>query len=130
MLTKIEIFELDEISPIISLTNSTHVSNTVEYESKDNNKDGDVEDEGENGVTHIGIVISYDENTNIVYTVEGNSSNEVIKRNYNRTDEYINGYGLICEQVERPETQHMDTRKKYAKKVFDKFSSKWFYYKI
>lgn len=48
MLTKIEIFELGETSPIISLTNSTHVDSSVEDESKDFNKDGDTDDIGEN----------------------------------------------------------------------------------
>lgn len=42
-------------------------------------------------VNHTGIVVSYDQTT--VTVVEGNSSNAVVKRTYQRSDKSIYGYG-------------------------------------
>ncbi|HQM07359.1 MAG TPA: Ig-like domain-containing protein [Bacilli bacterium] len=44
------------------------------------------------GSTHTGIVIAVDNNR--VYTIEGNTSDMVAKRNYALTNSYIVGYGI------------------------------------
>ena len=41
---------------------------------------------------HVGIVVDYDPETDIVYTVEGNSGQSVRARQYNRDFERIVGY--------------------------------------
>uniref|UniRef100_UPI001E3E4E5D peptidoglycan-binding protein n=1 Tax=Clostridium haemolyticum TaxID=84025 RepID=UPI001E3E4E5D len=45
-----------------------------------------------NGIHHTGIVVSYSGGT--VYTIEGNSSNAVSRRNYSLDNHQINGYGV------------------------------------
>ena len=45
------------------------------------------------GVTnHIGIVVGYDVENEVVYTVEGNSGNCVAQRHYYMNDTYIQGF--------------------------------------
>ncbi|OOB76112.1 hypothetical protein AXF41_13095 [Clostridium haemolyticum] len=44
------------------------------------------------GIHHTGIVFNV--NNEIVYTIEGNSSNGVRKRNYSLNSYDINGYGI------------------------------------
>lgn len=46
------------------------------------------------GQNHVGIVVAYDKEKNMVYTIEGNSSNAIAARNYKLDDNYINGYGV------------------------------------
>jgi hypothetical protein len=45
------------------------------------------------GQNHVGIVVAYDSESNTVYTVEGNSSNQVAKRSYSMDNTYITGFG-------------------------------------
>ena len=45
------------------------------------------------GQNHTGIVVGYDYETNCVYTVEGNSGDQVKAKYYNLDDSYIVGYG-------------------------------------
>ncbi|UOO37493.1 CHAP domain-containing protein [Oscillospiraceae bacterium CM] len=55
--------------------------------------EGDIVIFGEH--THIGIVLSYDEKTGIVYTIEGNSGQQVKINKYNlKTTTYITGFCL------------------------------------
>ena len=49
---------------------------------------------GQDGVSdHVGIVEYYDIETNIVHTIEGNSSDECKQREYSKDDNQIMGYG-------------------------------------
>lgn len=54
----------------------------------------DWNDGGQDGVSdHVGIVEYYDIETNIVHTIEGNSSDECQQREYSKDDNQIMGYG-------------------------------------
>lgn len=54
----------------------------------------DWNDGGQDGVSdHVGIVEYYDIETNIVHTIEGNSSDECQEREYSKDDNQIMGYG-------------------------------------
>lgn len=58
----------------------------------------------ENGINHTGIVVDFDSSK--VYTVEGNSNNQVAKHSYSHADKKIYGYGYPkydVETVEIPE---------------------------
>ena len=57
-------------------------------------KAGDTIFFSKNGQNHVGIVTGYDPNTKKVYTIEGNSSDSVARRNYSLSDTYIQGYGV------------------------------------
>jgi hypothetical protein len=47
-----------------------------------------------NNFHHTGIIIAYDKTTNIIYTIEGNSSDSVKQRHYKLDNTYVDGFGL------------------------------------
>lgn len=63
-----------------------------------------------NGTGHVGYVVAYDEENNKIYTIEGNSGNEVAL-NVREYDSYFDGfgsnggntYGTIPEQYQEPD---------------------------
>lgn len=70
----------------------------------------------ETGSDHVGIVCDTDEKNGLVFTVEGNSDNEVAQRLYKLDDVRIVGYGLLPEEpdaVRELEATYLDADGSY-----------------